>query len=97
MQDAKSFLIFRNVESTYYKNRLVLVGGRDEATQLWKLPINPTKNPNDASTTIANLDLHVMTKQKRAHTANALYTLPYKQNQLKYMHQAFLSAGTNAY
>ena len=75
----------------YYKNRLVLVGGRDEATQLWKLPINPTKNPNDASTTIANLDLHVMPKQKISHTANALYTLPYKQNQLKYMHQAFFN------
>ena len=50
---------------------------------------------NNTTLEIAN-QLKQKTKQQQQynqlHTANALYTLPYKQNQLKYMHQTFCNA-----
>ena len=59
--------------------------------QLQRFPIYPITKPNDAGATIANLDLHVIPKQKIVHAANVLYTFPYKQNQFKYMHQEFFN------
>ena len=73
----------------YYKQQLVLSGGRDTKTGLWQLPVNPISKTS-LQTTIANYDLHVR-PQQLAHAAFNVYTLPYKQNQLKYMHQAFFS------
>ena len=74
----------------YFKNKLVLVGGRDVATGLWQLPINLAEQARPASSIVDHLDLQVPTNQIH-HAANGLYTMPYKQNQLKYMHQAFFS------
>ena len=39
----------------YYKGELVLSGGRDERTHMWKLPINPISKNN----MIEGLDLHI--------------------------------------
>ena len=74
----------------YFKNKLVLVGVRDVTTGLWQLPINPSEHAKPTSTVVDHLDLHVPLNQIY-HSANGLYTMPYKQNQLKYMHQAFFS------
>ena len=66
----------------YYKVELVLAGGRDEKSGMWKLPINPIKKKND------NAYLYLTPTNKGAgHTSSNLYTLPYKKQQLKYMHQ----------
>ena len=59
---------------------------------MWKLPINLKRRSN----TIDSLDVPIL-KPRRAgpgtpHTANALYTLPYMYQQLKYMHQCFFSS-----
>ena len=70
----------------YYKGELVLAGGRDEQSGMWKLPINPINKNND------NTDLDLAPTNKGVdHTASNLYTLPYKQQQLKYMHQALFN------
>ena len=76
----------------YYKGNLVLSGGKDKNTALWKLPINPTTNPTHNRQGHHLEALNICTtrckQQSTLHTANAsLYTLPYKKNQLKYMHQ----------
>ena len=70
----------------YYKGELVLAGGRDEQSGMWKLPINPINKNNDN----AYLDL-APTNKGADHTASNLYKLPYKQQQLKYTHQAFFN------
>ena len=71
----------------YHKGHLVLVGDRDEETYLWRLPINPTAKPTHDR--LAYLDLHMTPKQATNHVAQNVYTIPYKQNQLKFMHQTF--------
>ena len=76
----------------YYNRKIVLVGDQDPTTQLWRLPIKPNKKSSNSSSTINNLDRHLQNNQPIPHTANTLYTLPYKQNQLKYMHQVFCNA-----
>merc|ERR1711923_382794 len=60
-------------------------------TGLWLLPINPNAKPSQTPT-VDRLDLQLPSPPARPHAANNLYTLPYKQQQLKYMHQAFFSA-----
>ena len=67
-----------------------MVGGRDKATGLWQLPINPTGKATKKSDMIDHLDLQ-LPATKMQHGANGLYTMPYKQNQLKYMHQSFFN------
>eukprot|EP00956_Cyclotella_meneghiniana_P014140 scaffold21040_cov41-Cyclotella_meneghiniana.AAC.5 len=69
----------------HYKDRVVLTGSRDKKTGLWIVPINPIVPNKD---TIGPLDLAIAPQQ---HIAANVYTLPYKQQQLKYMHQAFFS------
>ena len=71
----------------YHKGHLVLVGDRDEETNLWRLPVNPTAKPTHDR--LAHLDLHMTPKQATNHVAQNVYTIPYKQNQLKFMHQTF--------
>ena len=63
------------------------MGDRDEETNLWRLPINPTAKPTHDW--LAHLDLHMTPKQATNHVAQNVYTIPYKQNQLKFMHQTF--------
>ena len=79
------------------QRKLVLAGGKDNNTPLWKLPINPKTNstPNRQGDHLEALNIYttICKQQSTIHTANAsLYTLPYKNNQLKYMHQAFFNA-----
>ena len=74
----------------YFRGELVLVGGRDEATGLWNLRINPTGQTRQATDVIDHLDLQLPATQIN-HAAHGLYTMPYKQNQLKYMHQSFFN------
>ena len=71
----------------FYQGKLVLSGQRDPVTGLWKVPINPTMHQ---SQTIQGLDLQP-TIQGINHMAANVYTLPFKQQQLKYMHQAFFN------
>ena len=81
----------------YFEGRLVLSGGRYETTELWKLPINTISNKNhqnQQSHLLSNLDLQTTPNQQQTamHSAHSLYTFPYKQNKLNYMHQSFLNA-----
>ena len=73
----------------YYNNELVLVGGRDRRSRLWKLPINPQQKPS-VPRVVSELDINIPTDVQQ-HTAFTVYTLPYKQQQLKYMHQTFFN------
>ena len=73
----------------YYNNELVLVGGRDRTSRLWKLPINPRQKPS-LPRVVSELDINIPTHVQQ-HTAFTVYTLPYKQQQLKYMHQTFFN------
>ena len=69
---------------------MVLAGGRNDATTLWKLPINRAGVPGKVLTIIESLDLDLQPNQSMHYMAHNVYTLPYKykQNQLKYMHQS---------
>jgi hypothetical protein len=58
----------------------VLEGPRDPQTKLWHLPINPTKNSH-------SIPAIPSTKRTNAHVALTAYTMPTKQQALKYMHQ----------
>ena len=93
-------VVFDELECrVYHQGKLVLTGGRAKSTGMWKLPINPRARDN----TVDSLDMPI-TGPKRCHlghapdsprhqpvpaSANALYTLPHKQQQLSYMHQCF--------
>eukprot|EP00804_Cyclotella_cryptica_P005555 CCRYP_003060-RA/>CCRYP_003060-RA protein AED:0.28 eAED:0.31 QI:0/0/0/1/0/0/4/0/813 len=74
----------------YYQGALVLTGTRDETTGLWKVPIHPHRpsHPDKHSKLNSPHDSPLITAP---HTAMNMYTLPSKQQQLKYMHQAFFS------
>ena len=58
----------------YFKDELVLIGGRDAATGLWQLPINPVGQARQASTVVDHLDLQVPESQVH-HAANGLVDL----------------------
>jgi hypothetical protein len=58
----------------------VLAGPRDPSTKLWHLPINPTNLQPNANLTNPATDQHT-------HNALSAYTLPTKQQALKFMHQ----------
>ena len=66
-----------------YQGKTVLQGNRDPKTQLWTLPINPTADHTNNRTTAPQLD--------NAPTNIALnaYTMPTKQQAVKFMHQVF--------
>ena len=86
----------------YYKGNLVLSGGKDTNNALWKLPIDPTTNQmhNQQGHHLEALNLCTTRCNQKStlHAANAsLYTLPYKQNQLKYMPQLFFNAPLSTY
>ena len=64
----------------YYRGKLVLTGKDVGPGGLWILPIDGREN----------LDEKPVTKQNPPNIAAAtLYTLPYKQQKIKYMHQTF--------
>ena len=90
--DAGCKVVFDAAECrVYYKDSLVLVGDRDPATHLWRLPINPRGNPTNSSAMATKMDLHLLPHQEANHSAFSVYTIPYRRNQLKYMHQSFFN------
>ncbi|KAL7518802.1 hypothetical protein ACHAWX_003603 [Stephanocyclus meneghinianus] len=68
-----------------YKGNVVLTGTRDPSSGLWRVPINPTST----DTTLNHRNLS-NDKKEQTFAAN-LYTLRYKQQQLRYIHQSFFS------
>eukprot|EP00804_Cyclotella_cryptica_P013523 CCRYP_017243-RA/>CCRYP_017243-RA protein AED:0.41 eAED:0.30 QI:0/0/0/1/1/1/5/0/1642 len=74
----------------YYQGALVLTGTRDETTGLWKVPIHPHQPPHPGQHSKPSSP-HAAPHIAACHTALNVYTLPSKQQQLKYMHQAFFS------
>jgi hypothetical protein len=89
--DAGCKVIFETEEcKVFYKNELVLSGIRDDTTGLWKVPINPIRENKNI---LPHLDLYSPqhTDEQLHHLAANVYTLPFKQQQLKYMHQSFFN------
>ena len=93
--DAGCQVVFDRHECrVYYKGQLVLTGDRDPSTSLWRLPINPTRARENTAD-----DLHRPIIQGTKHNTTIstydaafnVYTIPHKQNQLKYIHQSFFS------
>eukprot|EP00804_Cyclotella_cryptica_P028204 CCRYP_011045-RA/>CCRYP_011045-RA protein AED:0.18 eAED:0.15 QI:0/0/0/1/1/1/2/0/1234 len=74
----------------YYQGALILTGTRDETTGLWKVPIHPHQPPHPGQYSKPSSP-HAAPNCTACHTALNMYTLPSKQQQLKYMHQAFFS------
>ena len=86
--DAGCKVMFDELECRiYYKGELILTSRRDKKTGMWKLPINPVSRDN----TLPSLNLPLQGPRRQQHTAHNLYTLPFKQQQLKYMHQSFFN------
>ena len=75
----------------YYRGNLVLSGTRDPRTELWRLPINPTTPGTNRSHIMEALNLTAGGTTPIPHTAANVYTIPYRQNQVKYIHQTFFS------
>ena len=71
----------------YKKEKVILQGGRDKTSGLWMLPIKShtsSKRPRQKHNSYR--------LRKQQHSAAAtVYTLPYKQQQMKYMHQSFFN------
>ena len=73
----------------YYQGKLVMKGNKSDKTGLWHLPVNPSEPPDDANITgVTNKKSNSSVKHG---AANSVYTLPYKQQQVKYMHQGFVA------
>eukprot|EP00804_Cyclotella_cryptica_P014650 CCRYP_012669-RA/>CCRYP_012669-RA protein AED:0.66 eAED:0.28 QI:0/0/0/0.66/0/0.33/3/0/1062 len=70
----------------FLNGKLVLTGTRDKTTGLWIVPLNPTSPQHTAVPPLLQLSSPLL-----QHGAHNVYTLPFKQQQLKYMHQAFFS------
>ena len=79
-----------------YKGKLFLSGGHTARTGLWLLPITEKdKKQQETNTAHTALDLqmpreHIATNASHI-AAASVYTLLYKQQQLKYMHQPFFN------
>jgi len=66
--------------------KLVLEGGRDAATNLWRLPINPQTPPTPRYG--ANNSTHSAPNRVSTHeTIHNVHTIPHLQNRVKFMHQ----------
>jgi hypothetical protein len=67
---------------------LVLEGGRDATTNLWRLPLSPHAPPAPpAPTPVAYNGTHSTPTMRN--TVNNVHTIPHLQNRVKYMHQVF--------
>ena len=58
----------------YYKNNLVLTGGCDPVTELWRLPTKPTA-VRPAQSTVDRLGLKLMPHQTVSHVANNVHII----------------------
>jgi hypothetical protein len=72
---------------------LVLKGERDTASNLWRLPLQPTAPPpRDRARpgNLANNSTHTTTKNVGTHEViHNVHTIPHLQNRVKFMHQVF--------
>ena len=67
---------------------LVLEGGRDATTNLWRLPLSPHAPPAPpAPTPVAYNGTHSTPTMRNS--VNNVHTIPHLQNRVKYMHQVF--------
>ena len=64
-------------------------GNISNKTGLWHLPVNPSEPPDDEN--ITEVTSKKSNSSVKYGAANSVYTLPYKQQQVKYMHQVFCS------
>ena len=73
----------------YYQGKLVMKGNKSNKTGLWHLPVNPSEPPVEENIT------EVTSRKSNSSVAhgatNSVYTLPYKQQHVKHMHQVFCS------
>jgi hypothetical protein len=72
-------------------DRVILTGKRDDTTGLWHLPVNPQQHPPDtrnSHSTKNPLPNQPAPPNTEQHAVYNVYTIPYLQNRLKYMHQA---------
>ena len=81
------------MNAEYYNSEVVLIGGRDQRSRLWKLPINPQVKPGIPR--VVELDINIPPHIEHQHSAFTVYTLPYKQQQLKFMHRTFFNLPIN--
>ncbi len=63
---------------------LVLKGGRDATTNLWRLPLNPQQLQQPCTMPMANTP-------PPTEELHNVYTIPHLQNRVKFMHQVFFS------
>ena len=71
----------------YEVKELILQGGRDKTNRLWMLTIKSQTMKTRPREKHSNYKVN-----KQVHRAVAtVYTLPYKQQQMKYMHQSFFN------
>lgn len=81
--DALECRIFNGTE-------IVLKGGRDKVTNLWRLPLRPNAKPtpHTAAHLVAyNRPVTDNLNTNGSHTINNVHTIPHLQNRVKYMHQ----------
>ena len=71
----------------YKGKEVILQGGRDKTNGLWMLPIKAQTMNTRPRKKHSN---YKSTKQVHS-AAETVYTLPYKQQQMKYMHQSFFN------
>ena len=69
---------------------IVLKGGRDPTTKLWRLPLCPATKPTTecAAKRVTHMPANTHTPTPTS-CANNVHTIPHLQNRVKYMHQAF--------
>ena len=65
---------------------LVLEGGRDTTTNLWRLPLNPQAPPppRHGINHVTHKSTHLCPQPQQLHN---VHTIPHLQNRVKYMHQ----------
>ena len=78
----------------YYQGKLVMKGDKSDKIGLWHLPVHPSEPPDGEN--ITGVTSKESNSSVKHGAANSVYTLPYKQQQVKYMHQFFLQP-TNCY
>ena len=62
---------------------------KSDKTGLWHLPVNPSEPPDYEN--ITGVTNKISNSSVKYGAANSVYTLPYNQQQVKYMHQVFVA------
>jgi hypothetical protein len=89
--DAGYTVIFNTLECRVFDGpEIVLKGGQDPTTKLWRLPLHPATKPTTecAANMVTHMPANTSTPTPTT-CANNVHTIPHLQNRVKYMHQAF--------